>query len=76
MYENKKRSIWKRIWAMVLVVIMAMSLTACGGGEPFTCDICGQEKTGKSYKTELFGQKVTICKDCNESLNTLGELFK
>ena len=70
---EKKRSIFKRIWALILVVIMALSLTACGG--KFTCDVCGKEKTGKSHSTELFGQKVLICDDCYESLGVLGNLF-
>lgn len=64
----------KKKTALILVVLaMAMMLTACG---KFTCDICGKEKSGKSYKADVFGQEVVICKDCHEDLEEVGNLFK
>lgn len=63
----------KKIAALLLVVVATMSLTACG---KFTCDICGEEKTGKSYKTEVWGQDVVICKDCYEDIQAVTSLFK
>ena len=52
---------------------MVLGLAACGGGK-FTCDICGQESSGKKYTEEIFGEKITYCKDCKEGLEALGEL--
>ena len=58
----------KLIGALLLVVAMATMLTACG---KFTCDLCGEEKSGKKYEKEILGQEVTICKDCQDDINSL-----
>ena len=63
----------KLICIVLLVVVMATMLTACG---KFTCDFCGEEKTGKKYERELLGQEVDICKDCYEELEELAGSLK
>lgn len=59
----------QKISVMLLVMIATLSLTACG---KFTCDLCGEEKSGKSYSMELLGEKVTICNDCYQGLKDFG----
>ena len=44
------------------MVGLVASLTACGGA--FTCDICGEEKTGGRKTQEALGMKLTICDEC------------
>lgn len=64
----------KKIIALLLTVTTVISLTACG--KPFTCDICGEEKTGKKYKETVFGEEVVYCKDCKEAMEELIDMFK
>lgn len=54
----------KRIVTLALAGIMAVGMLASCG--KFTCDLCGEEKSGKKYETEMLGTKITICKDCHE----------
>ncbi len=61
----------KKIVASLLTVAAVISLTACG--KAFKCDICGEEKTGKSYKETVLGTEVTYCKDCHDQLEELGK---
>lgn len=63
----------KKASLLLMVTVAALALTACG---KFTCDICGEEKSGKQYKTEMFGEKIVYCSDCNDGLEALGSLFK
>lgn len=62
----------KRIVCFLLVLVMALMLTACS---KFECDLCGEEKTGTKYTTEILGKEVTYCKDCYEELEELGNMF-
>ena len=62
----------KLISILLLVVVLVTMLTACG---KFKCDLCRDEKTGKKYETEVFGQEVEICKDCYEDLESIADLF-
>lgn len=64
----------KKIIALLLTVTTVISLTACG--KPFTCDICGEEKTGKKYTETVYGEEVTYCQDCKEGLEELIDLFQ
>ncbi len=63
----------KRIMVLALAALTVLTLAACGA-EPFTCDLCGEEKTGKSYKSseEL---DMVVCEDCynvmNEVMNSI-----
>ena len=63
----------KKIIALLLMVTTAISLTA--GGKSFTCDICGEEKTGKQYKTTVFGEEVVYCEDCKEVMDDVSSWF-
>ena len=62
-----------RIIAILLLAVMLLTLCACG--KKFVCDFCDKEKSGKQYEYELFGEKITICKDCYNELKELGSLF-
>ncbi len=59
----------ERIIALLLTMTTVISLTACGAA--FTCEVCGEEKTGKKYKETLLGEKVVCCKDCKEDIEEL-----
>ena len=58
----------RKIIALIAVVALALSLTACG---KFTCDMCGQEKGGKQHKSEMLGVEVVICDDCYKGMDAL-----
>lgn len=45
---------------LLLVVVLATMLTACG---KFTCDMCGEEKTGKKHEESMLGESIVICDD-------------
>ncbi len=59
----------KKIATLVLVTLSVLALTACTA-EPFTCDMCGEEKTGKSYKSseEL---DMVVCEDCYKTISEI-----
>ena len=63
----------KKATALLLVIATALTLTACG---KFTCGLCGEEKSGKSYKTEVLGEKITICEDCHDDIQELRDALK
>ena len=52
----------KKIMALLLTVVTVISLTACG--KPFTCDLCGEEKTGKKHTETVLGVELRYCHDC------------
>lgn len=58
----------KKLAILLIVVLCASTLTACGS---FTCGMCGREKSGRKYKVDFFGETV-ICKDCYEGLKAMG----
>lgn len=60
--------ITKKIIAIFTLLVLLLSLGACGS-KSFKCGMCGEEKTGKSYKSQLAGEKVTVCEDCYEEIN-------
>ena len=60
----------KKILAVLLTAATVLSLTACG---KFTCDMCGEEKSGKKHTESLLGQDVTICNDSYKSIEDLGK---
>lgn len=53
---------------LLLVVVLATMLTACG---KFTCDMCGEEKTGKKHEESMLGESIVICDDCYKALEDL-----
>ncbi len=56
----------KKIFALVLALILMLSLAACG--EKFECEECGEEKTGKKHEVEVLGEELVICDDCYEGV--------
>ena len=66
--------VMKRMICFLLVVVMLAALFV-GCGAKFTCDLCGEEKSGKKYEDTIFGEKITYCKECKEGLEELGNLL-
>lgn len=58
----------RKLMTALMVGFAVLSLAACGA-KPFTCDFCGEEKTGKSYKSAE-GDSV-ICESCYKELQEL-----
>ncbi len=67
----------KKLAAVLALIGLVASLAACGGA--FTCNICGEEKTGGRKTQEVAGMKVTVCDDCvggiQEGIKGLSDLF-
>lgn len=61
-----KAKISKVLVVAGLTIAMATSFVACGAKE---CDMCGE--TGKCKTVELFGEKINICTDCQDGMNSL-----
>ena len=60
----------KIICSIVLVLATMLLLVGCG---KFTCELCGEEKSGKQYTEEILGEEVVYCSDCHEELEELGD---
>lgn len=58
----------KKVVTTITLFLLLLSLAACGG-KSFKCDMCNEEKTGKSYKSQLMGEEITICEDCYKEMN-------
>ena len=56
---------------LVLVSLLALVFTLCGCSK-FTCDACGETKTGKSHEIEFMGQSATMCDSCYKQIKGLG----
>lgn len=55
--------------ALVLVLLLTVvTLVSCG---KFTCDLCGEEKSGKQHKEEILGEEIVYCQDCYDDLEEL-----
>lgn len=63
----------KMVRLIALLMLLATLLCGCGG--KFTCDFCGEEKSGSKYSMDLMGEKIDICKDCKKGLDELSDLF-
>lgn len=59
----------KKFVAFVLLGALLAMLTACSSS--FTCDLCGEEKTGKKHTNKESGIEMTVCDDCYKSVNEL-----
>ena len=55
---------YKIIILTVVSILTILCLASCG---TFKCDMCGKEKTGKSYSAS----DMTICDDCYSSMSSL-----
>lgn len=65
-----KKRLTKVLVLTGLLVLMTTGLTGCGKK---VCDICGEEARCKTE--EVLGEEVNICKDCQEDLEDLANLF-
>ena len=59
----------KKFCTIILLGILLATLTACS--RSFTCDLCGEEKTGKKHTNKESGIEMTVCDDCYKSVNEL-----
>ena len=59
--EREKVMKKRKFLAVLLATVSILSLTGCG---KFTCDMCGEEKSGKKHEETLLGESITICDDC------------
>lgn len=73
-FEGEVCEMKKKIIALLLTVTTVVSLTACG--KPFTCDLCGEEKTGKKYTETILGTEITYCQDCYKELKELSDILE
>ena len=63
----------KKIICLILVVLtMCSLLAACSS---FTCDICGEKKSGNKNTENILGEEIVYCDDCKNQLEQLGDLF-
>ena len=63
---RKEGLMMKKIIAGVLVLVSVMLvLASCG---KFTCDGCGEEKSGKKHEVEAFGVSAVLCDECYEEI--------
>lgn len=66
----------KIIIAILALSALVVGMTACG---KFTCDLCGEEKTGKKHTEEFLGEELVYCNECYEGMedvgDALGDLF-
>ncbi len=59
----------KKMMLGIAGITAILSLSACG---EFECDMCGEEKTGKSYTVTVLGdEEMTICEDCYQTVKEL-----
>lgn len=58
----------KRFVVLLLALTMIAALAACGG-RTAECDFCGETKRCKSV--EIMGEKVNLCSDCQDLLDSL-----
>lgn len=63
--EREKVMKKRKFLAVLLATVSILSLTGCG---KFTCDMCGEEKSGKKHEETLLGESITICDDCYKAL--------
>ena len=62
----------KKIIALVSLLVLVLSLSACG---KFTCDMCGKESSG-GHDVEYQGAEGTLCDDCYEIWEAAENLSK
>ena len=62
----------RKVLLLLVIVIAMLNFTACGR---FECDFCGEEKSGKAYAASVWGEEVTICKECKDEIKELQSVF-
>ena len=65
-----------KLIAIASLAVIAVSVLAGCGGAKFTCDNCGEEKTGKKYSKEVLGETVTYCGECKEEVESMIEFIE
>lgn len=63
----------KKLIAAFLATVTILSFAGCG---KFTCDMCGEEKSGKKHQEKLLGETITLCDDCYKDLESLSDILK
>lgn len=63
----------RKIVLLLTALLATLALAGCG---TFTCDMCGKEKSGKSYSVTILDEKATICEDCHDGINAIKDAFK
>ncbi len=58
---------------IVMIVLVAITAALLAGCAPYTCGLCGEEKTGGKNTGEIEGKTVTYCDECKESLEALAD---
>lgn len=53
----------KKIIALFLVLVMALSIAACSKGPELTCDGCGKKVIGEKNMTEDW---IIFCSECDD----------
>ena len=70
---KRGKSMKKKVIAALLATVTILSFAGCG---KFTCDMCGEEKSGKKHEETILGETITICDDCYKDLEDLANLLK
>lgn len=61
----------KVISVLILAAMVLTMLASCG--KPFTCALCGEEKTGKQNVYTVLGKEIVYCNDCKKELDKAGK---
>lgn len=63
---------------VLLVLVLGVFLISFVGCSAFTCEDCGEQKSGKSHKVQfLKGYKTeTICEDCFSKYGNIGKMIE
>ncbi len=62
----------KLIACLLLVVILATMLTACGS---FKCEMCGKEDSGSGNDVNYMGKDMVVCDECEEGIEAAKDLL-
>lgn len=54
----------KKLFSVLVLVTMVIIPLGCS--KEFTCDSCGETKTGKTHTVTMLGEKVVMCDECYE----------
>ncbi len=71
-----KSETWRKIIAVLLTLILALSLASCGKAETFVCDFCNKTiEDGKKYEVDSSGDTYNVCEDCYEEMQGMKNAF-
>lgn len=66
-----KKRLTKAVVLTSLLLTVALGAIGCKKVE---CDFCGETK--RCSTTEIFGEEVNICKDCEKDLEDFASMFQ